>query len=197
MSLSLAARSPARGSARVEGARRGLPCAPLPASTSFQKKPSVFSGVFGCPPYQESVQQGLPGHFLLSVLSLPAPPSLLLGPFTRPLVREREGKKKKTTHSFTTFSTTAAIFPAPLPQAGRPEARNAQAPSLLRAFGPQHSAQAQPKGVRARARAGERARRSPVRRRDWGGALPRLLGLEDPPPPVSGAWERRSGVAAK
>lgn len=95
MSLSLAARSSARGSAREEGARRGLPCAPLPASTSFQKKPSVFSGVFCCPPYQESVQQGLPGHFLLSVLSLPAPPSLLLGPFTRPLVREREGKKKK------------------------------------------------------------------------------------------------------
>lgn len=33
---------------------------------------------------------------------------------------KQKQKQKAATHSFTTFSTTAAIFPVPLPQAGRP-----------------------------------------------------------------------------
>lgn len=61
MSLSFAARSSAQGSAREEDARRGLRCAPLPASTSFQKKPSAFSGVSCCPPYQQSHSKDFPG----------------------------------------------------------------------------------------------------------------------------------------
>lgn len=114
-------------------------------------------------------QQGLPGHVLLSVSPLPEPPSLLPGSFTRPLVQERfkktnqkQKQKKTTTHSLTTFSTTAAIFPVPLPQAGRPPgAHNAQALSRLRTLEPRPSAQAQIEGTRThwprRASAGERA----------------------------------------
>lgn len=57
------------GSAREDDARRGLRCAPLPASTSFQKKPSAFSGVSCCPPYQQSHSKDFPGmSFSLSFL---------------------------------------------------------------------------------------------------------------------------------
>lgn len=88
---------------------------PPPGLHKFPKEAQGLLWSLLLPSRPGVAQQGLPGHLLLSVLSLPAPPSLLPGPFTRPLVRERgKEKKKKTTHSFTTFSTTAAIFPAPL-----------------------------------------------------------------------------------
>lgn len=89
----------------------------------FPKKRNVFSGVSCCPPQQES-QHGLPRHVPLFASSIPAQP-----PPPRPLTRPPGlGEKEMTTHSFTTFSTTAAIFPAPFPQAGRPGACSAQAP---------------------------------------------------------------------
>lgn len=90
----------------------------------FPKKRNVFSRVSCCCPPQQESQHGLPGNVPLFASfppAPPAPPSAL----TRP---PGLGEKGTTTHSFTTFSTTAAIFPAPLPQAGRPGAHSAQAP---------------------------------------------------------------------
>lgn len=118
----------------------------------FLKKRNVFSRVSCCPPLQESIH-GVSRHVPLSASSVPTPP-----PASRSLTRPPSLEEKETaTHSFTTFSTTAAIFPAPLPQAGRPRARSAQA------LGPQReviSLSFCAGGTRARAPESERRRTS-------------------------------------
>lgn len=106
---------------------------PPPGLHKFPKEAQGLLWSLLLPSRPGVAQQGLPGHLLLSVLSLPAPPSLLPGPFTRPLVRER-GKEKKKKRPL----TASLHFPPQPPssrllsQAGGPETRNAQALSLLR-----------------------------------------------------------------
>lgn len=172
----------------------------------FPKKRNVFSGVSCCPPYQES-QRRLLGHVLPSASSPPAPPPTPRS-LTRPPLAPGLGKKETTTHSFTTFSTTAAIFPAPLPQAGRPGALSAQAPGPHQGTGFLVPLRRRRAGARARERGagntlgdgppGPGSRGSPVRRRDGGGRA--LQGLQLEPgvfPWEGGTSERGSGLVQK
>lgn len=142
------------GPEQQRGCGSGAPVCPPQGLHKFPKKRNVFSGVSCCPPDYESQHQ-LPGYVLLSTLSLPAPP-LISGSLTRP---HGLGKKETTTHSFTTFSTTAAIFPAPLPQVGRPrspQCADAEAAQGTRFLVPLRTRSL---GARARASPAERASR--------------------------------------
>lgn len=166
MSLSLAARSSARGSAREEDARQGLRCAPLPVSISFQKKPSAVSRVSCCPPYQQSHSKDFPGmSFSLPCLfpHLPLYSQVLYKISGTGEIKNEKRKKKKR-------PLTASLHSPPPPPSslflslrpGGPETHNAQALSLLGTHGPRPSAQAQPEGARTHRPTRASARERPV-----------------------------------
>lgn len=73
---------------------------PPPGLHKFPKEAQRLLQSLLLPSLPAVAQQGLPGHVLLSVFSLPALPSLLPGPITRFPVQERflKRKRKKATH---------------------------------------------------------------------------------------------------
>lgn len=130
-------RTPYSGNSKPEGALRLRTARPSPGKLSVRGSRVPPSGP---PQVSKEAQRLLRSLLLPSPVGVAKWPSwarpslhlihsrtdpLLPGPLTRPA---GQGEIDTTTYSFTTFSTTAAIFPVPLPQAGRPGARSAPAP---------------------------------------------------------------------